>query len=236
MAASAGRLLLIPNTLGGPVSTLATADILHRIHHVRHFLVEEIRSARRLLKGLGFETPFEEVSFELLNEHTKEQGDLHFLLPAIKGSDIALISEAGCPCIADPGSLIIRTAHRSGIRVVPMGVPSSILLTLMGSGLNGQSFAFSGYLPRERQDRIRKLRQLDQLVQATNQTQLFMDAPYRNNQVLEDVLLHCRPSLSLCIGAELTMDKEFVSTKEIHEWKVKAPDLHKRPVIFALGQ
>ena len=117
-----------------------------------------------------------------------------------------------------------------------MGVPSSILLTLMGSGLNGQSFAFSGYLPRERADRVRRLRQLDQLVQATNQTQLFMDAPYRNNQVLEDVLIHCKPSLSLCIGADLTTDREYLLTREIHEWKVKAPDLHKRPVIFALGQ
>jgi 16S rRNA (cytidine1402-2'-O)-methyltransferase len=233
---TAGRLYLIPNTLGGQAETVATGQVMRLVPTLSHFIVEEIRSARRYLRAIGFTAQFEDVSIQMLNEHTKDPEDLTFLNPIFSGHDIALLSEAGCPCVADPGSDLVRKAHMHGIRVTPMGVPSSILLTLMASGLNGQNFAFTGYLPKDRNERIRRIKQLESLALSTGQTQLFMDAPYRNNQVMEDLLTQCRPSTWLCVGNELTMHNEWVISREISLWQQKVPDLHKRPVIFALGK
>jgi 16S rRNA (cytidine1402-2'-O)-methyltransferase len=232
----AGRLFLIPNTLGGAPETVATGQVVRLVPTISHFIVEEIRSARRYLRAIGYTAQFEDVSIQLLNEHTKDPEDLTFLKPIFSGHDMALLSEAGCPCVADPGSDLVRKAHMYGIRVTPLGVPSSILLTLMASGLNGQNFAFSGYLPRDRQERVRAIRHLDQQAWSTGQTQLFMDAPYRNNQVMEDLLTHCRANTWLCVGCDLTTSGEWIQAREIQHWKEKIPDLHKRPAMFAIGR
>ena len=231
-----GRLYLIPNTLGGLAETVATKQVADIVQPIRHFVVEEFKSARRYLRALGYATPFEEISISLLNEHTRDGESGLFLKPIADGHDVVLMSEAGCPCVADPGADLVRRAHEMGIRVTPLGVPSSILLTLMGSGLNGQNFAFIGYLPRGPRERMQRIKQLEQLALSTGQTQLFMDAPYRNNQVMGDILTNCKPTTWLCVGSELTLPGEFVIGKEVAKWRDKIPDLHKKPVMFAIGK
>ncbi|MDZ4752164.1 MAG: SAM-dependent methyltransferase [Flavobacteriales bacterium] len=232
-----GKLFLIPNTIGGTYQSSLPVDTLRSIEHIRVFVVEEIRSARRLLKGIGFATDFEEVEFLLLNEHSAT-GTANSLLKKLQtGNDMGLISEAGCPAIADPGEDLIAAAHESGITIVPMVGPSSIILTLMGSGLNGESFAFTGYVPRESSDRIKRLRQLESLALQQKQTQLFMDAPYRNNQLFTDILDNLRPNTKVCVAADLGTTEELIKTKRVSEWKVAMPpSLHKRPVMFAIGE
>lgn len=231
-----GVLYLIPNTLGGAVDTVSTPTLRDAVLPLTHFVAEEFRSARRLLRGLGYTREFETVSLELLNEHTPLSDLPTLLQPALDGNDMGLLSEAGCPCVADPGSALVRMAHQHKIRVRPLGVPSSIILTLMASGLTGQNFSFTGYLPRDRSERIRRIKQLEQLALHSNQTQLFMDAPYRNNQVVEDILGTCQSATLLCIGADLTTQEEYIYTTEVGAWKGHVPNLHKHPVIFALGK
>jgi len=234
--AKTGTLFLVPNSLGGPAETVATGQVVRTVLPLSHFIVEELRSARRYLRAIGYTQSFDEVSLTLLNEHSKDSDIESLVQPLLEGHDTALLSEAGCPCIADPGASVVRLAHHYGIRVRPLGVPSSILLTLMASGLNGQQFAFGGYLPRDSGERTRRIRQLEQQALSTGQTQLFMDAPYRNNHVMADLLATCKPTTMLCVGNELTLPNEWVITREIGRWKEKVPDLHKRPVMFALGK
>jgi 16S rRNA (cytidine1402-2'-O)-methyltransferase len=231
-----GKLYLLPTTLGGSVHASIPPGHLATIAHVRTFIVEEVRSARRFLRAMGNAVDFEEVEFLLLNEHTKPEQREQLMIPLIKGKDVVLMSEAGLPCVADPGNVIVKSAHEFQIQVVPLTGPSSIFLTLMASGFNGQSFTFNGYLPRERPERIRKIKQLELQVQSTGQTQLFMDAPYRNNQVLEDLIAQSKPDTLLCIGTEVTTDGEKIATKTMAEWKNAKPDLHKKLVMFALGR
>jgi 16S rRNA (cytidine1402-2'-O)-methyltransferase len=171
----------------------------------------------------------------MLNEHTRSQEMDSIIEPLLQGLDMGLISEAGVPCVADPGSNVVAMAHEAGLKVVPLVGPSSILLALMASGFNGQQFTFNGYLPREKADRIRKIKQLEQLALA-GVTQLFMDAPYRNNQVLDDVLQTCRMETKLCIASNITCDNERINTKTIMDWNVRKPDIHKMPVMFVLGK
>lgn len=234
--AHTGKLILIPNSLGGAAETVATGQIIRTVLPLCHFIVEELRSARRYLRSIGYTSAFEDVSLAVLNEHSNDADVGDLLQPLFDGHDVALLSEAGCPCIADPGAAVVRLAHTHGIRVSPMGVPSSILLTLMASGLNGQQFTFNGYLPRDPSERIRKIKHLEQQALGTGFTQLFMDAPYRNNQVMGDLLTSCKPTTMLCLGNELTTANEWVITREIELWREKIPDLHKRPVMFALGK
>ncbi|MEY3397867.1 MAG: hypothetical protein RL220_461 [Bacteroidota bacterium] len=232
-----GRLFLVPNHLGGPVADVLPANLVHRIQHIRYFIVEEIRSARRLLKAIGYETPFEEVVFELLNEHTSAESLDKLIAPIAKGSDAALISEAGLPAVADPGSDLVRKAHALGVQVIPVSGPSSILMALMSSGLNGQNFAFTGYLPRENADRQKRLRELEQLNIRTGQTQLFMDAPYRNDQVWQSAMECLKNDTLITIAADISTDREFIMTKTVGQWKdQRPPSLNKRPVMFALGR
>jgi len=235
MAKNTGSLFLIPNTLGGGADKFASKQLVQIVHSIETFVVEEIKSARRLLRQLGVERPLEELDFHLLNEHTDKQDLTPLLEPLLAGKNIGLISEAGVPCVADPGSNMVALAHTAGIRVVPLVGPSSILLALMASGLNGQRFTFNGYVPRERSERIRKIKQLEQLA-LSGHTQIFMDAPYRNNQVLEDIITNCKSDTLLCIASNITCDNERINTKTITEWSARKPDLNKIPVIFILGK
>ncbi len=235
MAKSKGTLYLIPNTLGSGTDKYATQQLASTVSNLEHFIVEEIKSARRLLRQLGIARPLEELDFRMLNEHTRSQEMDSIIEPLLQGLDMGLISEAGVPCVADPGSSVVAMAHEAGLKVVPLVGPSSILLALMASGFNGQQFTFNGYLPREKADRVRKIKQLEQLALA-GVTQLFMDAPYRNNQVLEDVLQTCRMETKLCIASNITCDNERINTKTIMDWNVRKPDIHKMPVMFVLGK
>lgn len=234
MANSKGTLYLIPNTLGSGADKYVTTQLQRICASTETFIVEEIKSARRLLRQVGVSRPLEELTFLSLNEHTKAGEIDELITPLLEGRDVGLISEAGLPCVADPGSSVVELAHEHGVKVVPLVGPSSILMALMASGFNGQQFTFNGYLPRERAERSRKIRQLEQLA-LSGVTQLFMDAPYRNNQVLDDLLQTCRMDTKLCIASNITCDNERINTKTITEWSIRKPDLNKMPVMFVLG-
>ena len=201
------------------------------------FIVENLRTARRFLRRAGYTKDFDAVTFFLLNKHTAP-GDLQaFLGPCEEGRAIGLLSEAGVPCVADPGQAIVAEAHRREIPVKPLTGPSSIILALMASGMNGQAFCFHGYLPIQQAGRIRKIKSLEKATQQNGATQVFMETPYRNNALMKDLLTNALPHTRLCIAADLSMSTEFVRTKTIAEWQSSGcPDLHKRPAIFLLGQ
>ena len=232
-----GTLYLVPNTLGNPdTSVTIPSGIVQVVNAIDVFIVEDLRNARRYLKILNREREIDRLTFHELNKHTPEEQLPSFLEQAAAGKDTAIISEAGVPGVADPGAAVVRLAHDHGIRVVPLTGPSSILLSLMASGLNGQSFCFHGYLPIQRTERIRKIREIEKLALRKNETQLFMEAPYRNDALLSDILENCSASTRLCIAADITLDSECIQTRSVAEWKRKKPALHKRPVIFLLGK
>lgn len=229
-----GKLYLIPSTLGecciGDVLPQRTVDVVNRISR---YVVENTRSARRFLSRLKIAHPIDSLTFTELNEHTPAAEVAPMLLPLLEGFDVGVISEAGAPAVADPGAALVSVAHQKGIRVVPLVGPSSILLALMASGLNGQSFAFLGYLPIKPDERIRCIKRLERL-SAEGQTQIFMETPYRNNKLLADLMGACSPHAKLCIAADITLEAELIATKTVAEWKRNTPDLNKRPCIFLM--
>jgi 16S rRNA (cytidine1402-2'-O)-methyltransferase len=231
------ELYLVPNVLSdGDWQNVLPAKIFPVVTQTRFFIVENIRTARRFLKLVNQEINIDRLTFFELNKYT-QPGDLpRFLKPLENGEDVAVISEAGCPGVADPGADIVRLAHQKGYKVVPIVGPSSIVLALMASGLNGQNFAFNGYLPVRTNERIRAISNLEKRVKGSEQTQIFIETPYRNNQLVNDLLKTCSPSTLLCIAANLTGENEFVVTKPVSEWKNKVPDLHKQPAIFLIGR
>jgi len=231
-----GTLYLLPTTLGGESITDVIPDfVLAQTKQLTHFVVEDVRTARRYLSGLGMPLPIEKLHFEELNEHTLFQEVPKLLSPLLNGISVGLISEAGVPAMADPGANLVALAHTKGVRVVPLTGPSSIILALMGSGLNGQNFAFVGYLPIKPDDRVRRLKQLEQRSKDENQAQFFIETPYRNNKLFESLLSSLNTQTLLHVSTDLTMQTEFVCTKSIGEWrKNKMPDLHKRPSIFGI--
>lgn len=231
-----GKLYLIPCTLGGenPSADLS-GRVGETISTLNYFIVENERSARRFIKALLPSYPISEATLFLIDKHNVQKDLAAFLKPAELGHSIGLLSEAGCPAIADPGEEVVKLAHEAGIQVIPLVGPSSILLTIMSSGLNGENFAFNGYLPIDKTARIKKLKELEQKVVRENQTQLFMDTPFRNNQLLEDVLVTCAGNLQLCIATDLTLETENIKTKSLSTWKQKKPELHKKLVMYALG-
>ncbi len=231
-----GNLYLIPTPLGDTgFEQGMPASNLHLLKGIDTFIVEEIRTARRFLRKSGYTTDFDTVIFYLLNEHTPDSGAATMLEKAMSGQAIGLLSEAGLPCIADPGNIVVRLAHQKGIRVIPLTGPSSIMLALMASGMNGQNFVFHGYLPVKPDERAKSLRDLENAVSRGNQTQIFIETPYRNLQMLESILKTCHPSLMLCIAADLTLETEWIRTMTVKEWKKENPQLHKRPAVFLLG-
>ncbi len=232
-----GVLYLVPNTLGNPDTAETIPEgIKERVNHIKLFIVENLRNSRRYLKSLNREIEIDSLSFIELNEHTPPEEIPSFLDQVDKGMDAAIISDAGVPGVADPGAEVVRVAHEKGIRVVPLTGPSSILLALMASGLNGQSFCFHGYLPVKRPERIKKIREIEQKAVRSGETQLFIEAPYRNDALLLDILETCIPSTKLCIAADITLESEFIVTKSAGAWKKKKPALHKRPVLFLIGR
>lgn len=204
------------------------------VERIDHFIVENEKSARRSIKGLVPEKSQPSLHLYLLNKHT-DAADLPSFLKACKeGKDVGLLSEAGCPGIADPGAEIVRIAHQEGIRVIPMVGPSSILLAMMASGLNGQNFAFNGYLPIDKAARKSELKALEKRSLERNQAQVFIETPYRNTKMLEDLVQHLHPATRLCIGCDISLPSEFIMTRSIKEWAGTRVDLHKRPAIFIL--
>ena len=201
---------------------------------IQHFIVEDVRSARRFLKTVDKEINIDELQFFPLNKHTSPQDISGYLKPLEEGNPMGVISEAGCPAVADPGADVVAIAQRKNLPVVPLVGPSSIILSVMASGFNGQSFAFNGYLPIEPAERAKKLKILEQRASTEHQTQIFIETPYRNNKMVEDILKNCRPQTRLCIAANITCEDEYIKTKTLREWKGKVPDLSKIPCIFLL--
>lgn len=232
-----GELFLIPNTLSeGNWQNVLPAGISEALASTGHFIVENIRTARRFIKQINPETDIDKLKFYELNKYTLSGSLPEYLKPLELGENMAVISEAGCPGVADPGAEIVRLAHQKGIRVVPFVGPSSILLALMASGLNGQNFAFNGYLPIKPKERTDSIVKMEKQVKNSGQTQIFIETPYRNNQLVEALLKACSPGILLCIAANLTGENEFISTKTISQWASSLPDLHKQPAIFLIGR
>ena len=226
---------LIPVTLGDTaIDHVLPSYNKEVIFGIRHFIVEDVRSARRFLKKVDSSINIDALTFYPLNKHTSAQEMSTYLSPLAQGNPMGVISEAGCPAVADPGADVIAVAQRKNYKVVPLVGPSSIILSVMASGFNGQSFAFNGYLPVEQSDRIRKIKELEQRAYNENQTQIFIETPYRNNKMAEDIVRTCRPQTRLCIAANITLDGEYIHTKTVHEWRGKLPDLNKMPCIFLI--
>jgi 16S rRNA (cytidine1402-2'-O)-methyltransferase len=232
----AGTLYLIPCPLGDtPAEQVLPAHTINLARRLRHFVVEHPKSARQFLSALKPETPIQSMHFAELNEHTPPAALQTLLEPLLAGEDVGIISEAGCPGIADPGADLVNMAHKSGIRVIPLVGPSSILLALMASGLNGQCFAFHGYLPVAEPERSQRIAQLETESAKRQQTQLFIETPYRNEKLLQALLGKCQPATQLCIASNLTLPDEFIETRPVSQWRKRPmPPLHKRPTLFLL--
>ena len=201
---------------------------------IDNFLIKHPKTARQFLKQVGCILPIQAIQMQLLDEHTHVTEFEKLLTPILRGNDTGLLSEAGCPAIADPGAGLVRLAHQKNIRIRPLVGPSSILLALMASGLNGQRFVFHGYLPVEPDRRARKLVQLEKDSVTREQTQIFIETPYRNQKLLESILLACREGTVLCIASNLTLAGEYISTRTVNDWKQALPDLHNLPTVFLL--
>ena len=225
------KLYLIPNLLSeSSWQQVLPSHNANIINQIRHFIVEDIRNARRFLKKVNRDMDIDTTTFMELNKHTPDMQKNGYLDYIQQGHDVGVISEAGCPGVADPGAEMVRLAYRRGMDVVPLVGPSSILLALMASGLNGQSFAFSGYLPVKKPERLKRIQQLERLAIQQKQSQIFMETPYRNNHLLNDLLATCQPGTSLCIAADITSETEMIITRTIVEWKKQKPDLEKKQI------
>lgn len=229
-----GKLYLIPTSISNrPLKEELKDSDLDIVRKLVHFIVETPKIARQHLSGMDMN--IQELDMRILDEHSKER-DIDFLIePLLEGSDVGLMSDAGSPGVGDPGSLVIRECHRKGVEIVPLVGPSSILLSLMASGLNGQSFSFQGYLPRESGKRKQRIKQLEKNSLNYNQTQIFIEAPYRNEHIFTDVLTVCNPNTDLCIARDLTGETSYIVTKSISEWKQeKDLSMPSIPTIFLI--
>jgi 16S rRNA (cytidine1402-2'-O)-methyltransferase len=234
-AAPPGTLYLVPVPLGeGGAAPALPPAVQNCVRSLRHFIVEHPKTARRFLKEIGTETPLQSLSMAVLNEHTSKEGIADLLQPLLDGQDVGLMSEAGCPAVADPGAPLVALAHQKGVTVRPLVGPSSILLALMASGLNGQRFAFHGYLPADKSGRVRRIAELEKESARHRQTQIFIETPYRNDVLLTDLLATLSPSARLCIASDLTQPAETVRTQAVSAWRKSVPDLDRRPTVFLL--
>jgi 16S rRNA (cytidine1402-2'-O)-methyltransferase len=231
-----GTLYMVPVTLGDDnLSYVIPADVMQLVQNLEYFVVENEKSARRFLGSVKTHKPVRELNFQLLNEHSVEKDLPALIAPLLAGHNVGMLSEAGCPGIADPGALLAALAHKKNIRVTPLVGPSSILLGLMASGFNGQQFTFLGYLPSDKAARVNKLKEIEKQSQCLNKTQIFIETPYRNQHMLEDILASCAANTKLCIAKNVSLETEFVVSKTIAEWKkTELPDLHKQPTVFLL--
>ncbi|ATA76105.1 SAM-dependent methyltransferase [Capnocytophaga canimorsus] len=230
-----GKLYLIPNLLGeSTVDAVLPPQVASVVSSLTHFIVENEKSARKFIKQITPEKSQQSLNFYVINKHTQATEIPSFLNPCFSGFSVGVISEAGCPGIADPGSEVVSLAHQKNICVVPLVGPSSILLAMMASGLNGQSFAFNGYLPIDREQRKKTLKSLERKARE-GQTQIFIETPYRNDKMLADLLQTLQPNTLLCIASDITLPTETIKTQTISQWKKVKVDFQKRPTIFIIG-
>lgn len=229
-----GTLYLIPTPLGDGDSPWLPESERARVLHLTHFVVEAEKTARKHLKALGISTPIRELVMDTLNEHTKPADVAALLAPLAAGVDIGLVSEAGCPAVADPGAQLVALAHEKGYRVEPLIGPSSILLAMMASGANGQCFAFHGYLPVDAAERAQAIKTLEARSRQNNETQLFIETPYRNNGLLQQLRETLAPGTRLAVAADLTTPTQTIVSRRVKDWPKQAPDFHKRPAIFVI--
>ena len=228
------KLYLIPNLLSyDGEENLLPSYTAHKIIDVRYFMVEGQKSAQRLLKKFKPAFPINDCVFFPLNEHTPMK-DAKKFFEAVRDKDIGIISEAGCPCVADPGEAIVLWAHQRGWEIIPLVGPSSILLALMASGLNGQNFAFHGYLPKDKEKRLKKIRDLEKRSLLEQETQIFMETPYHNEQMFRDILRVCHLKTHLCVACDLTTPRQYIKTLSVREWQKVNPLIHKRPALFLI--
>jgi 16S rRNA (cytidine1402-2'-O)-methyltransferase len=232
---SIGKLYLIPTTLGemNPDDVLPQT-VKRAIDFIDEYIVENEKTARKFIKSVNPEKIQASLKISTLNNHTEKAEFNTMIQSCLQGKNIGLMSEAGCPGVADPGAVIVKIAHEKGIQVIPLVGPSSILLAMMGSGMNGQSFAFNGYLPIDKSEKKTALKSFEKLSQDKNQSQIFIETPYRNNKLLEDVLQTLQPSTHLCIATDITLPTEYIKTHLVSEWKKINVDLHNRPTIFII--
>jgi len=228
-------LYLIPTSLGDcSFDRILPSNNTEIVNSLKFFIVEDVRTARRFLKKTNPAIDIDSLIFFILNQHTTPEELSGFLRPMAEGNDMGVLSEAGCPAIADPGADVVAMAQHDNFTVVPLVGPSSILLSLMASGFNGQSFAFVGYLPIQPAERAKMLRKLETRAYTENQSQIFIETPYRNMKMLEEIMQACQPNTRLCIAVDITLETEFIKTKTVKEWKTQLPDLNKRPCIFLI--
>ncbi len=235
MTNTKGKLYLIPTTLGDndPLEVLPIT-VKKTIDKIDVFIVENEKSARRFIKKISPEKPQPTLQLFLLNKHTDASTLPNFLEPCLNGVNVGLLSEAGCPGVADPGADLVKLAHKKNIKVVPLVGPSSILMAIMSSGMNGQSFAFNGYLPIDKGERKNEIKRLERLSFEHNQSQIFIETPYRNNKMLEDLSHSLENNTDVCVACDITLHSEFIKTQTANQWKKNMIDLHKRPTIFII--
>jgi 16S rRNA (cytidine1402-2'-O)-methyltransferase len=230
-----GKLYLIPITLGECNPTDVLPHTIERaIDQLDHYIVENEKTARRFIKSIHPTKPQPSLQLSTLNKHTDASDHSKMIQPCLDGINMGLMSEAGCPGVADPGAAIVKLAHEKGIQVIPLVGPSSILLAMMASGMNGQSFAFNGYLPIDKNDKKVALKNFEKLSFEKNQSQLFIETPYRNNKFIEDLIQTLQPNTHLCIAADITLDTEYIKTMRVSEWKKEKIDLQNRPAIYII--
>lgn len=229
-----GKLYLIPTPLGeNEPAAVLPPTVLETACRLRCFVVEELRTARRFLSAYGLRGQIEGLDLHVLNEHTTP-AEVEALLPLFEGQDVGLMSEAGLPAVADPGAALVALCHRRGIEVVPLVGPSSLMLALMASGLNGQSFAFRGYIPAKTDERRAALRELERLSRAHNESQILIETPYRNDALLADMLHTLSPATRICVAADLTLPTQYIRTDTVERWRKQVPVIGKRPCVFIL--
>lgn len=230
-----GSLYLIPTPLApDTLDKSTTAYTRNLISRLDYYVVENARTARRFISSLKTGRVIDQLQFELLNKDTRQREVSKMLQPLLKGNDVGLMSEAGCPGIADPGALLVEAAHRKNIRVIPLVGPSSIFMALMASGFNGQSFSFQGYLPIDNSHKTSTIQFMEREAVKWKRTQIFMETPYRNNKLLDDLVRICNPHTRLCIACNISSEEEFIQTKSLEQWKRNKPELHKKPTMFLL--
>ena len=230
-----GKLYLIPTTMGDcdPMDVLPQT-VKRTIDFIDYYIVENEKTARKSIKEVHPEKKQSELILFVLNKRTEVKEHQDFIQPLLEGKNVGLMSEAGCPGVADPGAVIVKLAHEKGIQVVPLVGPSSILLAMMASGMNGQSFTFHGYLPIDKDEKRASFKTLERTSFEKNQSQIFIETPYRNNNLLEDLLQTLHPETHLCVATDITLPTEYIKTKRISAWKKETIDLHKRPTIFII--
>lgn len=229
-----GKLYLVPAPLGGAPEEVIPSYVFGQIAHITHFAVEELRTARRYLSSIGFKGRIDGLNFYEINEHTTFADSEQIVKVLLESEDMALISEAGLPAVADPGANLVDLAHRHDIEVIPFVGPSSLMMALMSSGMNGQSFAFNGYLPVKPHERKAKIKELEKRSRNGKQSQIFIETPYRNDAMLGDILEVCEASTKVCIAADITLPSAYIKTRRVQDWRQNRVTIGKRPCVFIL--